>query len=67
MDKPKCFRFNKCHDHNNDDCIQLKDPVDGHIKNGRLIEYVKGCKRDMDKSSRGKSPRRLLMSGPLAK
>ena len=41
-DKKKYYNFHKGHDHNTNDCIQLKDAIEGLIKRGRLYEYVKG-------------------------
>lgn len=52
----KFFHFHKGHDHNIDDCIQLKDTIKGLIKRGWLAEYVQGGKRDREESPKGKSP-----------
>lgn len=51
----KYCRFHKGHDHNTDDSIQLRDSTKGFIKYGWLTEYVKGGKRDMEESPKGKS------------
>lgn len=46
----------KSHGHYTNDCIQLKDAIKEMIKRGRLTEYMKGGKRDIEESTRGKSP-----------
>lgn len=44
-DMSKYCRFHKGHNHNTDDCIHLKDAIEGLINRGWLAKYVKGGKR----------------------
>lgn len=41
IDKSKYSRFHKVYDHNTDDCIQLKDVIEGLVNRGLLTRYVK--------------------------
>lgn len=54
--KSKYFLFYKGHDHNTNDCIQLKDNIEGFIKRGRMTEYVKRGKIYREESPKGKFP-----------
>lgn len=56
----KYCNLHKGHDLNTDDCIQLKDVIEGLIKRGRLDEYVKGCKKEKEEPPKGKSPSKTL-------
>lgn len=44
-DKSKYDRFYKIHDHTTDDCIQLKDVIEGLNKKRQLTEYIKWVKK----------------------
>lgn len=56
----KYFRFHKDHNHNIDDCIQLKDNIEGLIKRGYLFEYVKGNDRGREESPKSKSSSKVV-------
>lgn len=53
--KTKYFCFNKGHNHNTDDYIQLRYAIKGLIKRGRLFEYMKGGKKEKEDSPKIKS------------
>lgn len=45
IDKSKYLCFHKGNNHNNDDCIHLRDVIEGLVKKGRSTKYVTGEKR----------------------
>lgn len=62
-DKTKYYRFYKGLDHNMDEHIQLKDTIEGLMKNGRLYEYMKRGKRERVESPKSKSPSKFKDDG----
>lgn len=57
-DKSKYCRFRKSYNHNTNDCIQLKDVIEGMVKKLRLEKYTRDTKRDReDSQKKKKSPK----------
>lgn len=52
--KSKYLIFHKSHNHTTNDCIQIKDIIEGLIKRGHMSEYTKDSKRDWDDSPKNK-------------
>lgn len=57
-DKFKYCRFHKSHDHNTNNCVELKDAIEGLIKKGRLAEYIRDNKRGREDSLEKKQSRK---------
>lgn len=58
--KSKYYHFHKGHCHNINDCIHLKDAIEGLIKRVRLFEYMSGGKGEREESPKGKSPSKVV-------
>lgn len=61
IDKSKYFHFHKIHKYNTNNCIQLKDAIEGLINKRPMFEYSKDGKMDRDIFSKRKQSTKKIV------
>ncbi|XP_043687560.1 uncharacterized protein LOC122638777 [Telopea speciosissima] len=64
--KNKYCHFHQDHDHNTEECRQLKDEIEALIQRGRLNRFVKKEANNRNMDSRAREPKERCKSSPKA-